>query len=116
MKVPVKEAPARESGEVKTVTRRPRDTRAAVAGLADVIRGARQGRYSLDELAGKSGVSAGLISQIERGLGNPSVVTLTKLAYALDLSIGSVFPPPHPGWAPVLRGGHRSHELGPRAR
>ncbi len=59
--------------------------------LGAVIKGARKGRYSLEDLAARAGVSAGLISEIERGMGNPSFVTLTKLAYALDLSIGSFF-------------------------
>lgn len=66
-------------------------TTATVIGVGQTLRRARRGRYTLDELGRKAGVSTGLISQIERGQGNPSVVTLTKLAYALDLSIGSFF-------------------------
>lgn len=78
-----------------------------VAALGRVIRTTRRGRFSLDELAEKSGVSAGLISQIERGLGNPSVMTLTKLAYALDLSIGSFFNQSRPDGAVVRRDARR---------
>ena len=66
----------------------------AVDTIGEVIRAARAGRFSIEELAAASGVSAGLISQTERGLGNPSVVTLTKLAYALGLSMSSFFATP----------------------
>jgi transcriptional regulator with XRE-family HTH domain len=42
---------------------------------------------SLRELAGRLGVSASLISQIERGLANPSVSTLYALVAELDVSL-----------------------------
>ena len=59
--------------------------------LGELIRGARQGRYTVEELASLADVSSGLISQIERGAGNPSFVTLSKLAYALELPLGAFF-------------------------
>ncbi len=43
------------------------------------------------ELAEKSGLSAGFISQMERNLVNPSISTLKKIADALDVPIGSFF-------------------------
>jgi len=46
---------------------------------------------SIEELAAKAGVSAGLVSQLERGLGNPSFNTLAKLAYALGVPVGTFF-------------------------
>ena len=46
---------------------------------------------TLDDLSRRSGVSIGLISQIERGRGNPSFNTLVQLAHALDASIGRLF-------------------------
>lgn len=61
------------------------------AFVGSVIRKARVGRFSIRELSEVAGVSVGLISQVERGQGNPSIATLTRLAYALDLSIGSFF-------------------------
>lgn len=67
------------------------DDHVRLAHLGSVIRERRAGRYSVKELSRLSGVSAGLISQIERGVGNPSITTLTRLAYALDLSISSFF-------------------------
>ena len=43
------------------------------------------------ELAGKSGVSAGLLSQIERGMVAPSVVNLYHIASALNVDISYFF-------------------------
>ena len=68
-------------------------TRAQLVELGAMLRRARTGRFTLEKLSARSGVSVGLISQIERGLGNPSFVTLSKLAYALDLPVSSLFAP-----------------------
>lgn len=46
---------------------------------------------SVHEVARLSDVSAGMISQIERGLANPSVNTISKLASALGLQLGLFF-------------------------
>jgi transcriptional regulator with XRE-family HTH domain len=59
--------------------------------LGALLRRARQGRFTLEKLSARSGVSVGLISQIERGMGNPSFVTLSKLAYALEIPVSSFF-------------------------
>lgn len=66
-------------------------TRRQLIELGAMLRQARQGRFTLEKLAARSGVSVGLISQIERGMGNPSFVTLSKLAYALDIPVSSFF-------------------------
>ncbi len=56
------------------------------------------------ELAAKAGVSAGIISQIERGLSNPSMKTLQRLRGALGvnlwefLSAGEAVPEDDPGF------------------
>jgi transcriptional regulator with XRE-family HTH domain len=73
------------------------DVEHRVAHIGGVIRSARQGRFTYDELAARAGVSTGLISQLERGRGNPSLVTLLKLANALGLPMSSFFlgPPTH---------------------
>ena len=65
-------------------------TDAATRRLGEEIRRARTGRYTVNELAKKAGVSVGLLSQVERGLGNPSFKTLSKIANALDLRIGQL--------------------------
>ncbi|HEY8613987.1 MAG TPA: cupin domain-containing protein [Roseomonas sp.] len=43
------------------------------------------------ELAAKAGLSAGLISQIERGSSNPSMRTIQRLRTALDVNIWEFF-------------------------
>lgn len=43
------------------------------------------------ELARRAGISSGLVSQLERGLGNPSMETIAGLARALEIPIGSFF-------------------------
>src|ERR1700760_2093438 len=58
--------------------------------LGRLIRLARGERYSLDALAARSGVSAGLLSQIERGIGNPSFQTLLPVAPALDIPVAAL--------------------------
>lgn len=42
------------------------------------------------ELADTSGISKGNLSKIENGKGNPTVETLTKLAYALGVTISEL--------------------------
>ena len=63
----------------------------AMRSLGRRLREARRGRYWVEALAERSSVSSGLISQIERGVGNPSVATLLKLCAALDLELGMLF-------------------------
>lgn len=46
------------------------------------------------ELAAKAGVSAGMISQIERNNSNPSVKTLQRLCAAFDLNLWELFEGP----------------------
>lgn len=60
--------------------------------LGELLREARAGRFTIEELARRSNVSSGRISQIERGIANPSFETLWRLATALEVPIGSLFP------------------------
>jgi transcriptional regulator with XRE-family HTH domain len=46
---------------------------------------------SIEDLAQRASMSTGLISQLERGIGNPSLGTLVGLANALELPIGAFF-------------------------
>ncbi|HEY0937626.1 MAG TPA: helix-turn-helix domain-containing protein [Trebonia sp.] len=61
-----------------------------VERLGRLIRSARGERFSLEALAARSGLSAGLLSQIERGIGNPSFQTLLRVAYALDIPVAQL--------------------------
>lgn len=58
--------------------------------LGETIRTERTGKFTLKQLADAADLSVGSLSQIERGLGNPSFNTLTKIASALDLRIGDL--------------------------
>jgi transcriptional regulator with XRE-family HTH domain len=66
----------------------------ATQQLGGILARARKGRFTLEELALASGLSTGLISQIERGLGNPSFTTLLKLANALQVPWHDLFTGP----------------------
>ncbi|WP_206363880.1 cupin domain-containing protein [Gudongella oleilytica] len=46
---------------------------------------------SIAELAEKAGLSSGIISQIERNLVAPSIVTFWKISQALEVSVGHFF-------------------------
>lgn len=66
-----------------------RRTISAVGGLVLQLR--RDAQLSIAALAERADVSAGLLSQIERGIGNPSFTTLIKLAQALEVPVGRFF-------------------------
>lgn len=61
-----------------------------LARIGEVIRDRRKGRFTVKQLAATSGVSIGVLSEIERGIGNPSYRTLHKIARALDVQIGEL--------------------------
>jgi transcriptional regulator with XRE-family HTH domain len=52
--------------------------------------------FTLNELAERSGLSAPFISQVERGLAGPSIVSLIALAEALDVDINYFVSVPRP--------------------
>lgn len=68
---------------------------------------------SLNALSAASGVSSGLLSQIERGNGNPSYNTLIKLAHTLGIGVGEFFggPEPEPKLAGLVRADARRRLL-----
>lgn len=65
-----------------------------VVSSGSAIRAARkQSGLTVEELARRAGVSAGLVSQLERGKGNPSLGNLDKLVRALGITLSSLFEP-----------------------
>jgi transcriptional regulator with XRE-family HTH domain len=59
------------------------------AAIANNVRAQRAHRgMTLDELALRSGVSRGMLIQIEQGRTNPSINTLNRIADALGVSVG----------------------------
>jgi len=64
--------------------------RADTRSLGQLVRSIRISRgMSIEGLAKAAGVSAGGISQIERGVGNPAFTTLVKIAYGMQVPVGS---------------------------
>ncbi len=62
----------------------------------------RERRLSLDQLSARSGVSKGMLVQIERRATNPSVGTLCKVAAALGASIADLVDAAGPSRAGVV--------------
>lgn len=70
-------------------------TQQIASAVARRLRALRQSRgWSLDELAGRSGVSKGMVVQIEGVRTNPSIGTLARLAEAFGVSVAQLFEPP----------------------
>jgi transcriptional regulator with XRE-family HTH domain len=66
--------------------------RQELARLGDKLRAMRRARgLSIERLAATASLSVGLLSQLERGSGNPSYLTLARVADALRVPIGYFF-------------------------
>lgn len=65
------------------------------AALGAAVRAARTRLgLSVQALAQRAGVSLGLVSQLERGMGNPSLQSIQRLAQALGVSASRLLEPP----------------------
>src|ERR1700761_3133929 len=64
-------------------------------------------RYSIRGLAREAGVSASLISDVERGKVEPSISTLKRLASALGTTLAFFFSEPSSQSGRVVRAGER---------
>lgn len=74
----------------------------------------KERQLTTEKLSELAGVSAGLISQIERGRGNPSFATLVQLAHGLQLPVGQLIQPDETERVVVRKGERRrldSHGL-----
>lgn len=68
------------------------EARARLRALGEAVRNARLERgVSQEKLAFESGLDRTFISAIERGVRNPSVLSLCALADALELDAGDLF-------------------------
>jgi transcriptional regulator with XRE-family HTH domain len=77
--------------------RADRGVDAVTAAVAQHVRALRQARgWSLDELSGRSGVSKGMVVQIEGARTNPSVGTLCRIADAFGVSVARLLEPSAP--------------------
>src|SRR5947209_4614890 len=83
----------RSRGRIRRPATQPNDhPNGVVDAMGERIARERAVRsLSIEELAQRAGVSTGLLSQIERGIGNPSLSSMLGLARALDMPLGSFF-------------------------
>lgn len=87
---------------------RTRDIAAEQKLIGDRLYGLRKDhRYSIRGLASKAGVSASLISDIEKGKVEPSISTLKRLANAMGTSITFFFSEPMQASGRVVRASER---------
>jgi transcriptional regulator with XRE-family HTH domain len=101
---PPADAPPRDdeplSGEARV--------RANARSLGQLVRSIRMSRgMSIESLAKAAGVSAGGISQIERGVGNPAFATLMKIADGMQVPAGSFLQTDQEPQGLVVRKQHR---------
>ncbi|GAA3092275.1 helix-turn-helix domain-containing protein [Streptosporangium carneum] len=67
------------------------DPETITAAVANNVRAQRAHRQmTLDELAARSGVSRGMLVQVEQGRTNPSITTLTRIADALGVTVARI--------------------------
>ena len=90
---------------------------AMIQDLGNRIRTLRRERnLTLERLSELANLSVGIVSQIERGRGNPSFATLAQLAHGLDIPVGRLLHVAENHKSPVVRRGERrrldGHGLG----
>lgn len=85
--------------------------RAMTAVGALVLQLRKDSGHSIGSLAAAAALSPGLLSQIERGQGNPSLTTLIKLSQALKVPVGRFFDSEDQAGAIVRRADRRRLEV-----
>lgn len=81
----------------------------AVAEIGGRIRRIRRHLgLTVEDLGESAEVSVGLISQLERGRGNPSLSTLCRLADGLGVHVGELLKPDASARSAVVRAGERT--------
>lgn len=91
----------------------PAATTALLASAGNKVRARRKELgMTLAQLADATGLSQAIVSQIERGLANPSFTTLAQLAHGLDIPVGRFFTGQDDGVSPVVRKSERRNLKG----
>ncbi|WP_437583259.1 helix-turn-helix domain-containing protein [Paramicrobacterium sp. CJ85] len=81
---------------------------AILADVGSKVRAMRKEKgLTLSELSEVTGLSPAIVSQIERGLANPSFTTLAQLAHGLEIPVGKLFPNHAENRSPVVRKSER---------
>jgi transcriptional regulator with XRE-family HTH domain len=71
------------------------DPEEVTAAVGRNVRSERSRRnWTLDDLAGRSGVSKGMLIQVEQARSNPSIATICRLASALGVTVASLVEAP----------------------
>jgi transcriptional regulator with XRE-family HTH domain len=71
------------------------DPEAVTAAVGRNVRSERSRRnWTLDDLAARSGVSKGMLIQVEQARSNPSIATICRLATALGVTVASLVEAP----------------------
>lgn len=84
------------------------DAAALMGAVGQTVRSLRKDRsMTLEQLASRSQLSVGVLSQLERGIGNPSFATLVQLAHGLDVPIGRLLLNLDQSASPVVRAAER---------
>ncbi|WP_433432504.1 cupin domain-containing protein [Nonomuraea sp. CA-141351] len=86
----------------------PESVAAMLGAVGTRVRSLRKERgFTLDRLSELSGLSTGIISQVERGLANPSFSTLVQLAHGLGIPVGMLFQVQKEHRSPLVRRSER---------
>jgi transcriptional regulator with XRE-family HTH domain len=91
----------------------PATRHSQIEAVGSLVREARRGRYSIEDLARVAKVSRGSIQRLERGSGNPSFSTLARVGRALGLPLSALFESPDDGGVFVVRANERRRLLMP---
>lgn len=84
------------------------DAAALMGTVGQTVRSLRKDRsMTLEQLALRSQLSVGVLSQLERGIGNPSFATLVQLAHGLDVPVGRLLLNIDQAASPVVRAAER---------
>jgi transcriptional regulator with XRE-family HTH domain len=85
----------------------PAEANQLLLAVGAKVRSLRKERgLTLEQLSELSGLSTGIISQLERGKANPAFTSLVQLAHGLDIPVGQLFHVDEHG-SPVVRKGER---------
>lgn len=84
-----------------------------LAGVGSKVHALRKEKgLTLAELSEITRLSPAIVSQIERGLANPSFTTMAQLAHGLGIPVGKLFPSHDETRSPVVRKADRRNLVG----
>ncbi|UCR89033.1 helix-turn-helix domain-containing protein [Mycetocola spongiae] len=91
----------------------PGQVKALLTTIGSQVRTLRKERgLTLNALSETTGLSPAIVSQIERGLANPSFTTLAQLAHGLEIPVGKFFSAAEESRSPVVRKADRRNLKG----